>query len=283
MASVLKVALNLSNVKFPTVKDSFRAQISVSDDDLSTARIWLESKQSKGQWECIVKDIKEHLPKGATYVLPNSVVISSLQCGLSLLDQDKKKEVDIVGCNVGLKECRKGRMEMRLTLTAFGSLEAYYFFDLFPLSVEKVDVLEAKIRDLEEVSEGKPSTPVYLSLSSTQPMNAGGFVVWDTTEATNGLPYELTGDKTEIKIRQAGLHHVQVTAPIQSWNTSYDGFHLLVDGSRVINAQVTSNGTHYCGSISYMLICKPETKIKVQAGATYGLRSGSKVSIFLLQ
>ncbi|CAK4693044.1 hypothetical protein LEN26_002148 [Aphanomyces euteiches] len=174
-------------------------------------------------------------------------------------------------------------MEMRLTLTAFGSLEAYYFFDLFPLSVEKVDVLEAKIRDLEEVSEGKPSTPVYLSLSSTQPMNAGGFVVWDTTEATNGLPYELTGDKTEIKIRQAGLYHVQVTAPIQSWNTSYDGFHLLVDGSRVINAQVTSNGTHNCGSISYMLICKPETKIKVQAGATYGLRSGSKVSIFLLQ
>ncbi|CAK4750213.1 unnamed protein product [Aphanomyces euteiches] len=159
MSSALKVALNLSNVTFPSRKDSsFRVQVFVSDDGLPM-RIWLESKQSKGQWECVVKDIKDHLPNGATYVLPNSVVISSLQNGLSLLDQDKKKKVDVVGCNVSLKESKKGRMELGVTLSAFGSLEACYLFDLVPLSVEKVDILEAKIRDLEEALAGKPSSP----------------------------------------------------------------------------------------------------------------------------
>ncbi|KAH9159837.1 hypothetical protein LEN26_002149 [Aphanomyces euteiches] len=273
------------DVKFPTVKDSFRAQISVSDDDLSTARIWLESKQSKGQWECIVKVIKEHLPKGATYVLPNSVVISSLQCGLSLLDHGKKKKVDVVGCNVSLKEARKGHMEMGLTLTAFGSLEACYLFDLVPLSVEKVDILEAKIRDLEEALQRKPAacTPPYLALTSTKSVSANSLVVWDTNDATNARYFGLNKAKNAITIRQAGLYYIQMIAQMQNWSNGRETFHLMVDNVRTCQSNVAHNGTYYSGCISHVLVTTKATKVKLQAGSSYGLVSGSEVSIFPLQ
>ncbi|KAG9414496.1 hypothetical protein AC1031_007903 [Aphanomyces cochlioides] len=271
MSSALKVALNLSNVTFPSRKDSsFRVQVFVSDDGLPI-RIWLESKESKGQWECVVKDIKEHLPKGATYH------------GLSLQDKDKKKEVDVVGCNVSLRESKKGRMEMGLTLTAFGSLEACYLFLLVPLSVEKVDILEAKIRDLEEALAGKPSSPVYHSVSSMNVTSANQYVVWNTIDTTNASYFELLTGNTEITICQPGLYHIQVIAHMQGWDYSCDTFHLLVDGVRVNNAQVSHNGSYYSGSVSYMLISKSGTKIKVQAGRDYGLNAGSKVNIFLVQ
>ncbi|KAH9087257.1 hypothetical protein Ae201684P_000668 [Aphanomyces euteiches] len=86
----MKIALTLSNAIFPSSPSAFRVQISVSDDGLPM-RIWLESKETKAQWECIAKDLNDHLPNGAKYALPISLVISSLQHGLSLLDNEKKK------------------------------------------------------------------------------------------------------------------------------------------------------------------------------------------------
>ncbi|KAG9414490.1 hypothetical protein AC1031_007897 [Aphanomyces cochlioides] len=285
MSSALKVALNLSNVTFPSLNGSFRAQVSVSDYGLPM-RIWIESKQSKGQWECVVKDIKEHFPKGATYVLPNSVVISSLQHGLSLLDHDKKKKVDIVGCNVSLKESRNGHMEMELTLTAFGSLEACYLFALIPLSVEKVEILEAKIRDLEEALQKGPATFVspYLTFTSTNSTRYNHLAVWNTIETTNERYFELNSAKNEITIRQAGLYHIQMTAHMNDWSNDCETFHLLVDDVRTAQGCMALNGNYYSGSLSHIeVVSKQPTKIKLQAGSGYNLMEGSKVSVFLLQ
>ncbi|KAG9414489.1 hypothetical protein AC1031_007896 [Aphanomyces cochlioides] len=251
MTSALKRSLSLPNVTFPSREGSFRGEMSVNDD-LSTARIWLESKQSKNQWECVVKDIKQHLPNGEAFVLSHSVVISFLEHALSLLDQDKKKEVDIVGCNVGLRESGKGHLEMGLTLTAFDSFKACYSFDLIPLSLEKTN--SAYKNDL---------------------------VVWDTIETSNAQYFELNRAKNEITIRQAGLYHIQMTAQMQSWGRGCGSFHLLVDGIHAAQACVANNGW---GSLSHIVISKQATKIKMRADSnTYALRSGAKVIIVLLQ
>ncbi|KAG9414494.1 hypothetical protein AC1031_007901 [Aphanomyces cochlioides] len=179
-------------------------------------RIWLESKQAKAQWECIVKDLNNHVPKGAKYALPSSVVISSLQHGLSLLDNETKKQVAAQGRSVDLKESRSDHIELELTLKAFGSLEARYLFGMNPLAIEKMDILEAKIRDLEDALMGKPSTgsPVRLSLSSTIVTHADQYVIWDTTNTTDARYFELMTGNVDITIRQPGLYNIQVTAPM---------------------------------------------------------------------
>ncbi|KAH9114848.1 hypothetical protein LEN26_002147 [Aphanomyces euteiches] len=260
----MKIALTLSNVIFPSSSPSaFRVQVSVSDDGLPM-RIWLESKQTKAQWECIVKDLNDHLPKGAKYALPSSVIISSLQRGLPLLDNETKKEVATQGSSVDLKESRSAHMQLELTLKAFGSLEARYMFGMTPLAIEEVDILEAKIRDLEDALMGNLSTgsPVRLSLSSTLVTHADQFVLWDTTNTTDAKYFEFVTGSAVITIRQAGLYNIQVTAPMKKWDIRYDGFHLLVDDARVINAQVSHNGYCFIGSISHMMISKPGTKSK---------------------
>ncbi|CAK4084484.1 unnamed protein product [Aphanomyces euteiches] len=208
------------------------------------------------------------------------------QHGLSLLDQDKKKEVDIVGCNVSLKESRKGHMEMGLTLTAFGSLEACYLFDLVPLSVEKVDILEAKIRDLEDALQKAPATSVapYLTFTSTDSTQYNHSVVWNTIETTNERYFEPNRAKNKITIRQAALYHIQMTAHTNGWSNGRETFHLLVDEVRTAQGCTARNGNYYSASLSHIVVVsKQPTKIKLQAGSSYDLMEGSKVSVFLLQ
>ncbi|CAK4139025.1 unnamed protein product [Aphanomyces euteiches] len=220
MPSALKRPLSLPDVTFPSLEGSFRVEMSVGDD-LSTARIWLESKQSKSQWECVVEAFKEHLPNEEAFVLSRSIVIAFLEHALLSLDQDKKKEVDIVGCNVWLRGSGRGHLEMGLTLTAFDSFKACYSFDLVPLSVEK-----AKIRDLEEALERKPTTctPRYLEFTSTNCAYKNDLIVWDTIETSNAQYFELNRAENEITIRQAGLYHIQMTAQMQSWVVTAEVF-----------------------------------------------------------
>ncbi|KAH9114853.1 hypothetical protein LEN26_002135 [Aphanomyces euteiches] len=223
MATELKVALNLSKVKFPGRTALSRVQVSVSDDILPM-RIGIEAKKTKNQWECVVKDIQEHLAKGATYVLPANVVASSLQRGLSVLDEDKKTEMAIEGCSVAVKGTKNGHLEMNLTLKAFGTLEVDYLFDMAPLSIEKVDILEAKVRDLEEVVERKPAIfgQVYLSLKCTKAVKTGQLLVWNSPQTTNTAYFELSHAKDQITISKPGLYQIQMTGHMQNWSSSYN-------------------------------------------------------------
>ncbi|CAK4750249.1 unnamed protein product [Aphanomyces euteiches] len=177
-------------------------------------------------------------------------------------------------------------MEMGLTLTAFGSLEACYLFALIPLSVKKVDILEAKIRDLEEALQKAPATSVapYLTFTSTDSTQYNHLVVWNTIETTNERYFELNRAKNEVTIRQAGLYHIQMTAHMNDWSTACETFHLLVDDVRTAQGCMALNGNYYSASLSHIVVVsKQPTKIKLQAGSSCNLREGSKVSVFLLQ
>ncbi|KAF0742732.1 hypothetical protein Ae201684_002432 [Aphanomyces euteiches] len=157
LSSSMKKALDLSSVKFTSQPgtDAFRVQISTTDDDVPL-KIWLENKRSKEQWECTVKDVAEHAPRGATYVLPSAVVVTSL---LTALSAPTSQANESEKCSVDLKPATNGGVTLVLTMKAFGQLTAEYSFKMTKLEIATTDVLEAKIRDLQEeiaeLKEGK--------------------------------------------------------------------------------------------------------------------------------
>ncbi|KAG9414493.1 hypothetical protein AC1031_007900 [Aphanomyces cochlioides] len=165
--------------------------------------------------ECLVKDFKEHLGKGVTYHLPSNLILTSLQDGLSSLDHDVKEEMEVDGCNVDLKESQDGHLNLELTLKAFRSLEVKYDFDMKPMRIEKVDVLEAKIRDLEEAVEFK--IPAFLFVSSTEAVNHYEYIVWDEESSSNEDYFELSEDMTEVTISQPGFYQIQMSGRIVGW------------------------------------------------------------------
>ncbi|KAG9414589.1 hypothetical protein AC1031_007996 [Aphanomyces cochlioides] len=146
-ASTMKSSLELSAVKFVSQPgtDAFRVQVFTTDDDVPM-KIWIENKRSKDQWECVVKDVAEHAPKGAKYVLPSPVVVVSLLTALSAKPKGDKEDE----CSVDLKPESNGSVTLALTMKALKRLSAEYLFTMTRLEVATTDVLEAKIRDLQE-------------------------------------------------------------------------------------------------------------------------------------
>ncbi|KAG9414501.1 hypothetical protein AC1031_007908 [Aphanomyces cochlioides] len=109
------VALSLSEVHFPAHDDPFRVQMALTDGDLPM-RLWFENKQSKAQWECLVKDIQDRKPKDANYVLPAPVVVNALQVWQSLNAGNSTGA--LVGSAVG-----SGKQKWRHERLQFGAKE----------------------------------------------------------------------------------------------------------------------------------------------------------------
>ncbi|KAH9086766.1 hypothetical protein Ae201684P_000186 [Aphanomyces euteiches] len=136
----MEVVLSLPHVVFPSQKTgAFRVKVALTYGDLPM-HLWLESKQSKAQWECLVKDTQKHVPKGATYVFPSKVVATTLLNGLSAL----AKEEETGGCDISLNHLKNGHVELVLTLAAFGCLEGTYSFDMTPIAIDKLTFWKPK-------------------------------------------------------------------------------------------------------------------------------------------
>ena len=102
---------------------------------------------------------------------------------MELLDKAKKKEIDENGCSVKLTGAKSDSLELVLTLKAFRRLEAQYVFKMTLMTIEKMIVLEAKIRDLEEALEKK--SRVIFSASSLKSVAPQSSVVWNSSVISN--------------------------------------------------------------------------------------------------
>ncbi|KAH9159832.1 hypothetical protein LEN26_002144 [Aphanomyces euteiches] len=256
----LETVLSLSHVVFPSQKiGAFRDKVALTDGDLPM-HLWLESKQSKAQWECLVKDTQKHAPKGATYVFPSKVVATTLQNGLSALANEEETS----GCDIALKHLKNGHVELVLTLTAFGCLEGTYSFDMTTRAIDKIDIMEAKIRDLEE---------------STRP---NCFVSW--TQQQNGCPkyLELAQDAQSISVLKPGLYYIQFNGYLASSTIGY-GVRMLVDDIASASTPVHHDGYGHKAPITHALIATEATVLKFQVYGAHNLNSGAVLRIARLQ
>ncbi|KAH9087526.1 hypothetical protein Ae201684P_000929 [Aphanomyces euteiches] len=231
-------------------------------------RIWMESKESKAQWECVVKDFKEHLGKGVTHHLPSNVILTSLQDGLSSMDHDVEEEMEVDGCDVDLTESQDGHLNLELNLKAFRSLEVKYDFDMKPMKIEKVDILEAKIRDLEE-----DKIPAFLFVSSTEAVNQDEDIVWDEESSSNEDFFELSEDMTEnglsalakdekpseaggsmVALKHLKSGHIELVLTLTAFGClegtySFDMMPMEIDKIDILEAKIRDLEESSCGKI----------------------------------
>ncbi|KAE8997161.1 hypothetical protein PR003_g21233 [Phytophthora rubi] len=90
---------------------------------------------------------------------------------------------------------------------------AKFVFDLDPISLERIDVLEAKFRDMEDeltaakklIEEEKSRKMVYLEACSknVEKLNVAGQLLWDPIETDE---FELSDDGSEVRFLVAGWY-----------------------------------------------------------------------------
>ncbi|RLN51635.1 hypothetical protein BBJ29_007752 [Phytophthora kernoviae] len=129
--------------------ESFRFEMKIYQNH---ARIWLESRRSKQQWECKVGDVSKHAPDDTA--LPRDVVFSCIAQAL-------ETETAAIGLPVIdlLRQEKEGPLHL-VVLVALGPvsnttsvIHSKYSFPLTPLALDRVDKMKSQLRDLEECVE----------------------------------------------------------------------------------------------------------------------------------
>ncbi|KAF0703754.1 hypothetical protein As57867_007520, partial [Aphanomyces stellatus] len=246
--------LELLTVSFPSqsATHTFAVKMFLSDNEDLPMRLWLESNDTKHQWECLVLDTQNHVPKGAKYVLPWDSVVSSLKSGLEHLASHATCECDYV---VTLEDGDSGHLRLALVLPYARSYYATYSFDLVPMAIEKVDIVHAQLRDvqaqlrvvqdqLRDALIEKPSMaatnnllnaaalndPLYASLKSMSTASPETFLTWKQIGATAGRRHSqisLLADAATISLAQPGLYHIQARGVIDASDIG-SGLRLIV-------------------------------------------------------
>lgn len=181
-----------------------------------------------------------------------------------------------------------GEMVLVLTLRIGESWRPEYAFKLLPIRLEKVDILEAKLRDACEEIELLRAAPKFLSVTSKIHCLQGQMFVWTDAEPHRIAPgshFKLSEDGKQITVLQAGMYQVDVCADV-SHNGA--GAKMLV---LQVNQQIVSHFTWHFGggrtelmttSIHDLLNLEAGSVLEVQCNASNGSALGTNGSRFTI-
>ncbi|KAF0713567.1 Aste57867_4290 [Aphanomyces stellatus] len=220
--------LDLSGVIFRSKRDTFRVQVALSDGNNLPMRIWLESMTSYAQWTSVVTDFQKHASPDANYILPSRGLIAGLLQALSAVNTgEDHAELDLV-------DGKTNHLRMLLGLKLFSSLHAEYEFELQHLPISKIDIVEAKLRYLENTlpvaieqveaklriaqsaMARKPS--IYVSFSTTRDQADVLDISWDKQHASNPDYVDLSPDKSVIIFKKPGIYQVHAICTVSNGN-----------------------------------------------------------------
>ncbi|KAF0713568.1 Aste57867_4291 [Aphanomyces stellatus] len=154
---------------------------------------------------------------------------------LALIAKSSTSNTESKECDVELLNMGHAGLTLVLTMKAFSQLSAKYEFKLDPLKIEKMDVLESKMQDMQDqvpqaikeleskIQEASlnPQGPAYIHATTTSVSD--GIVEWDIHRPYSDTHFETSTDKKTIYLLAPGIHIIQARAS--------SSIHLLVDGS----------------------------------------------------
>mmetsp|Transcript_1756 Transcript_1756/g.3609 ORF Transcript_1756/g.3609 Transcript_1756/m.3609 type:complete len:304 (+) Transcript_1756:55-966(+) len=265
-------SFEFTKVKFPSQPfDVFRATVSSTSEGVL---VWVESKKSKQQWQATFKKISDVGPAG----VPEGAVLAFLKKALELVseeDEEDEAKTNQDDPQVDLDQA-DGEMVLTLVLSVMGGIwKPEFVFALLPVGLEKVDMLEAKVRDAQEEIESlraqlaAGSAPAYLSISSATACGSQQMVAWDAA-APVVIPashFELSADKQRVTVLKDGVYQVYVRLSGTN-NTNGQALGLQVNGVEVAQCTQSDNGSHQnTPQIHEWMSLKANDTLQVRCGA----------------
>ncbi|KAF0695238.1 Aste57867_13930 [Aphanomyces stellatus] len=144
----MQVVQTLSNVVFSSQRAAgvFRVQVHLAEGVKLPMTLWLQNKRSKAQWECTVRDIKDHAPQTADYVFPSSLVVSTLQAALTAkAARETATEFDVDFYTTDEPKDAK----LVLKMCVFAQLLCVFEFPMTATTVTSTAALEGKVEEME--------------------------------------------------------------------------------------------------------------------------------------
>jgi hypothetical protein len=168
-----------------------------------------------------------------------------------------------------------GEMVLTLTLSMGGIWKPEFVFALLPVGLEKVDMLEAKVRDAQEEIESLRaqlagrSAPAHLSISSSTACGNQQMVAWNAAAPVviTASHFELSADKKQVSVLQDGVYLIDVRL---AGTNNGNGNSLGIMVNAVVVAQcVQSDATNHqnTAQIHELIRLKANDTLQVRCGA----------------
>ena len=180
-----------------------------------------------------------------------------------------------------------GEAVLTLTMSMRGIWKPKFVFSLLPVGLDKIDILEAKLRDAQEeiqqLREGSKVT--FFSVSSATACPTGQAVVWNGTSPREmcATHFCLSEDDKIVTILKEGVYQLNIR--LSGSNNASFYFEVKFNGvtiSRYRNS--TQQNSYDCGNINSILRLKEGDKLHVECsgGNSDAAMIGNNFSIMLL-
>ncbi|KAG1687851.1 hypothetical protein DVH05_004581 [Phytophthora capsici] len=187
--------------EFPSNSVTYRYVISLKRNQVN---IWLEDRSSKKQWETGLLSKEDYVTTANVFVdAPASdYVLCFQQCLDSPIGEDEGVKRTLVLQNGGNL---KIQLSLKTHLLHF-TRNIDYTFELKPIAVERIDILESKLKDVQEELgrlRGKIGSGTTVLFYVESEAYLGSKLQWKEVPGTN---FTLSEDKTSIKILRSGVN-----------------------------------------------------------------------------
>ncbi|RYY83760.1 hypothetical protein EON63_10515 [archaeon] len=163
---------------------------------------------------------------------------------------------------------------LTLTISIGGVWKPEFVFTLLPVALDKIDILEAKLRDAQEEIEQLRAHKelvnevVYFSLSSKTACGNQQIVQWDEAEGLRAprVGFEISADSRQITVLKAGTYQIYVR--LAGSNTANGQLLCLVLNNNNIASCLQSDTGNYQNTAQLLVIkCLPANSVlQVRSG-----------------
>ncbi|KAL3664437.1 hypothetical protein V7S43_010758 [Phytophthora oleae] len=224
---------------------AYRYVISLKSDQVN---IWLEDRSSKKQWQTGLLNKEDYVTAANAFV--DASASDYVSCFKQCLDSPFGKDEDVERKLVP-QNGRKMKLEMSLKIRLLRSVRTInYTFELKPIAVEPIDILESKLKDQQEELErlrGKISlgTTAFLYVESEAMLDSK--LQWKEVAAE---AFTLNEDKTSIKVLVSGIYSFGLVVNHTPTANGAPGLISLQMNNETIQSVAT--GSYYCRSGAYV-------------------------------
>ncbi|OQR95670.1 hypothetical protein ACHHYP_00060 [Achlya hypogyna] len=237
-----------SDVVFASCEAKYRVHVK-ANETLTKILIWMECKQSKHQRQCIVDDVKKCMQ--TDFAIPTAVVLAGLK---GALQQANKDEIAVPTGTSGetpkstiALHTSDDEMGVHLGIELAANWTAQYQFLMEPIKIDVVDILEARIRDLEEIIR-RPAILTCTWHAQAVSCAQSTPCTWTFVSGSCGMVRQADNNAAALEVVQPGLYHIYC---LFSTNYSHSGsLSLSINDETPVTTSFHQNS---CTSTTYPL------------------------------